>query len=56
MSKSVKGWLWMAVWCTGIAVLIWVSDLQPAARECAARGGRYYAADRSCGVFVFEHR
>jgi len=43
------------VFCLGAAA-IWFSMLSPEARECEARGGRYFAVEDACGVFEFRKR
>lgn len=45
--------LYAIVFAAG-AVAIWFAMLSPEARECEARGGRYYAMEKVCGVFEFR--
>ena len=34
----------------------WFGEWQPAARDCQARGGQYYALSGDCGTFEFQKR
>lgn len=55
MRTTFPGWL-VALAIIGVVALYYVTEFSPSAKECNARGGRWYPASGNCGVFVFETR